>query len=153
MYRQEPNNVQPLLAGEGQLLEMIFEGAELPQILDRVCTALDLQVGNVISLVLLPDDEEHTLHTIEESAAGFGLTAFSCTPILSTDDEFLGTLEMYCCFSRAPNLGENVLIERATHLAALAIQHHNHTMDAESCSPDWNGSARRSPHEPPPSSN
>jgi hypothetical protein len=153
MYRQEVNNLQTLLAGEGQLLEMIFEGAALPQILDRVCIALDVQVGNVISLVLLPDDEEHTLHTIEESAAKFGLTAFSCTPILSTEDEFLGTLEMYCCYSRTPNLGESVLIERATHLSALAIQHHNHTIDAESRSLDWNGTARRSSREPPPSSN
>ncbi|SRR5258708_26046326 len=153
MYRQEPNNVQTLLPGEGQLLEMIFKGAALPQILARVCTALDLQVGNVVSLVFLPDDEEHTLHVIEESAERFGLTAFSCKPILSTENEFLGTLEMYCCFSRAPNLGDNVLIARATHLAALAIEHHNHNMDAESCSLDWNGTARRSPDEPPPSSN
>jgi len=153
MYRQEQNNVQTLLAGEGQLLEMIFEGAALPQILDRVCIALDVQVGNIVSLVFLPDDEEHALHTIEESAARFGLTAFSCMPILSTEKEFLGTLETYCCFSRTPNPGESVLIERATHLAALAIEHHNHNMDAESCSLDWNGTARRSPHEPPPSSN
>ena len=153
MYRQEPNNVQSLLPGEGQLLEMIFEGAALQQILARVCNALDLQVGNVVSLVFLPDDEEHTLHSIEESAEKFGLTAFSCKPILSTENEFLGTLEMYCCFSRAPNLGDCVLIERATHLAALAIEHHNHDMDADSCSLDWNGSARRSPHQPPPSTN
>lgn len=153
MYRQEPNNVQTLLAGEGQLLEMIFEGAALHQILDRVCTALDVQVGNVVSLVFLPDDEEHTLHAIEESAARFGLSAFSCTPILSAEKEFLGTLEMYCCFSRAPNLDERALIERATQLAALAIEHHNHDMDAESCFLEWNSMARRSPREPPSSSN
>ena len=152
MYHQEPDNVQTLLAGEGQLLEMIFEGVPLPQILDRVCTALDVQVGNVVSMVFLPDDEEHTLHTIEDSAAIFGLTAFSCAPILSTEAEFLGTLEMYCCFSRRPSITENGLIQRAADLAALAIQHYNLDMDAESCSLDWNATGG-SPQERPPSSN
>jgi hypothetical protein len=152
MYRQESDNLQTLLAGEGQLLELISEGAPLPQILDRVCTALDVHVGNVVSLVFLPDDDEHTLHTIAQTAAKFGLTAFSCTPILSTEEEFLGTLEMYCCFARRPSLGENGLIRRAAHLAGLAIQQFNHDVDADNCSMDWNGTAR-SLHERPPSSN
>ena len=89
MHRQESDNVHTLLAGEGQLLEMISEGAPLPEVLDRVCTVLDLQVGNVVSLVLLPDDEEHTFHTIAQSAAKFGLTSFTCTPILSPNGEIL----------------------------------------------------------------
>ena len=153
MYHQESDNLQTLLAGEGQLLEMISAGAPLPQILDRVCTALDLQVGNVVSLVLFPDDEEHTLHNIAQSAAAFGLTPFSCTPILSEDEKFFGTLEMYCCVSRVPTLGESELIERAAHLAALAIQHYQHDVDAERCFLDWNGATGGSPHEGPPSSN
>jgi hypothetical protein len=152
MYRQESDSVQTLLAAEGQLLEMISAGAPLPEVLDKVCTALDLQLGNVVSLVFLSDDDEHTLHAIEESAARFGLTAFSCAPILSREQEFLGTFEMYCCISRSPSLSESVLIQRAVHLAALAIQQYNHDVDAESCSLDWNG-AGRSPDERPPSSN
>jgi hypothetical protein len=152
MYRQESDNVHTLLAAEGQLLEMISAGAPLPQVLDKVCTALDVQLGNVVSLVFFPDDEEHTRHAIEESAARFGLTAFSCAPILSPEQEFLGTLEMYCCISRRPSLSESVLIQRAVRLAALAIQQSNRDVDAESCSLDWNG-AGRSPDERPPSSN
>jgi hypothetical protein len=152
MYHQESDNLQTLLAGEGQLLELISEGAPLPQILDKVCTALDVHVGNVVSLVFLPDDDEHTLHTIAQTAAKFGLTAFSCTPILSTEEEFLGTLEMYCCFSRRPSFGENGLIQRAAHLAGLAIQQFNHDMDADSSCLDWNGTPG-SLHEGPPSSN
>ena len=153
MYRQESDNSQALLAGEGQLLELISEGAPLPQILDRVCTGLDVQVGNVISLVFLRDDEEHTLHKIEDSAATFGLIAFSCTPILSTEEEFLGTLEMYCCFPRKPTLSESGLIERATRLAALAIQHYNHEVGAADWPRDWTPATPKSPCEGPPSGN
>ena|ERR1700739_2419151 len=153
MYRQESDNVQALFAGEGQLLELISEGAPLQQVLDKVCTALDVQIGNVVSLALFPENEEHTLHTIEQSAARFGLSAFSCTAILSPSEEFFGTLEVYCCFAREPTISESKLIARAAHLAALAIQQYNHDMDAESRSLDWNGAMGRSAHERPPSSN
>lgn len=153
MYRQESDNAQTLLEGEGQLLELISEGAPLPQVLDKVCTALDVQVGNVVSLVLFPGDEEHALHRIAQTAATFGLSAFSCTAILSPSEEFFGTLEMYCCFPRKPTLGESELIERAAHLAALAIQHYQHDVDAERCFLDWNGATGGNPHEGPPSSN
>lgn len=153
MYRQESDNTQTLLAGEGQVLELISEGAPTPQVLDRICMALDSQVGNVVSLVLFPDDEEHKLHTIEQSAATFGLTAFSCTALLSPSQEFFGTLEVYCCFPRTPTLSESVVIERAAHLAVLAIQLHNRDVDTESCSLDWNGTTGRSPREGPPSTN
>jgi hypothetical protein len=60
-----------LLAGEGHLLELISTGAPLPQILDRACTALDVHVGNVVSPVLFQNDEEHTAHTIANTAAEF----------------------------------------------------------------------------------
>jgi hypothetical protein len=153
MYGQELNTVQTLLADEVQLLEMISAGAPLPQVLDKVCTLLDLQMGNVVSLVLLPDDGEHTLHNIAQSAAQFGLTPFSCVGVLSPSGEFLATLETYCCFPRKPNLGENQLIEQAAHLAALAIQQYYHDMETEDWPLDWTGATGTSPHEGPPSAN
>jgi len=153
MYRRESDNMQSLLAGEGLLLELIIAGAPLPEVLDTVCTALDVQVGNVVSVVLFPDDEEHTLHTFAQSAAAFGLSAFSCTTILSRNGEFLGTLEMYSCFLRGPTPSEKKLIERATHLAALVIQNHDDQVDAESVPLDSNGMLGGSPRERPPSSN
>lgn len=153
VYRQKSDNPQTLLAGEGHLLDMISAGAPLPQVLDKVCTALDLQVGNVVSLVLFPDDEEHTLHSIAESAVEFGLSAFSCTAILSPSAEFYGTLEMYCCLSRRPTPGENKLIERAAHLAALAIQNHNRRLDTECFSLEEDGVTVKGPRQGPPSSN
>lgn len=153
MFRQLSDNAQALLAGEAQLLDLICAGAPLPQILDRVCAALDLQLGNVVSLALLPDDEEHLLHTFARSAQKFGLTAFSCTAILSPNADFLGTLETYCCFPRKPSLIQIELIERAAHLAALAIQHYNQDMDAESYPLDWKAMTGRNPREGPPSTN
>lgn len=150
MDRQSSDNTHSLLASEGQLLELISEGAPLPQILERVCSALDIQLGNVVSLVLLSNDSEHTLHTFEQSAVTFGLTPFRCTPILSTEAEFLGTLETYCCFPRQPSLTESDLIEHVAHLAAVAIQQFNLDVRAESCSPEWNGAKRESPREEPP---
>jgi hypothetical protein len=153
MYRQESDNVQTLLAVKGQLVELISEGEPFPQVLDKICTALDVQLGNVVSLVLLPDDGEHTLHKIAHSAAKFGLTLFGCVAILSPSEVCLGTLETYCCFPRKPTLGESELVERAVRLAALAIQHYNENLDTESCSLDWNGATRGSPHQRPPSNN
>lgn len=153
MYRQKSDHLQTLLPGEGHLLELISAGAPLPQVLDKVCTALDLQVCNVVSLVLFPDDEEHTLHTIAQSAVEFGLSAFSCTAILSPSAEFFGTLEMYCCLPRRPTPDENKLIERAAHLAALAIQQHIRQLDIECFSPEEDGVTYKGPRQGPPSSN
>jgi len=153
MHRQESDNLQILLAAEGQLLDLISEGAPLEHVLNRVCTALDVQVGNIVSLVLFPDDEEHTLHTIARSAATLNLTVFSCTAILSPTQEFLGTLEIYCCFPRMPTLGERGLIDRAAQLASLAIQSYKHDTDTDGWPLDWTAAARRSPCEGPPSNN
>jgi hypothetical protein len=42
-----------------QSTELIYAGAPLPQVLDKVCPVMDVKVGNVVSLVLFPGDEEH----------------------------------------------------------------------------------------------
>lgn len=153
MYHQEPDNLQTLFMGEGQLLELIIEGAPLSQVMEKLCTALDVQVGNVVSWVLFPEDEEHSLHTIAQSAAKFGLFPFSCNAIVSPSEEFFGTLEIYSCFPRKPNRIEFKLIDRAAHLAALAIQNYNHDVEADGCSLDWNGATGGRPHGWPTSSN
>jgi hypothetical protein len=150
---QESDGMQTLLAGEGHLLELISTGVPLPQVLNKVCTALDVQLGNVVSLVLLPDNEEHTAHTIANTAAEFGLSVFSRTAILSPSEELFGTFEIYCCFLRTPAPSEDKLIQRATHLAALAIQHHYHGRDPGNFSLDWNGAIDRGSREASPSRN
>jgi hypothetical protein len=93
------------------VLELISTGAVLPDVLDKICTALHVQIGNAMSLVLFLDDDEHFTHTMAQNAAKCGLSLFSCTAILSPSDELLGTFEIYSCFPRGPTRNENMLIE------------------------------------------
>jgi len=147
LYRQKSDTVQTLLVGESHVLELISTGAPLTQVLDKLCIALDVQVGNAISLVLFPDDGEHFTHTIAQFAAQSGLSVFCCMAILSLNEELLGTLEMYCCFPRTPTPVEGRLIERAAQLAAFAIQHHYHEYDSGSLFSDRSGTTGKSAHE------
>ena len=71
------------------MLELISTGAVLPDVLDKICTALDVQIGNAMSLVLFLDDDEHFTHTMAQNAAKCGLSLFSCTAILSPSDELV----------------------------------------------------------------
>src|SRR5580700_11214983 len=88
------------LVGEGHILELISLGAPLPGILNKLCTAIDFQIGNVVSLVLLPDGEENHLCSVTQSATQVGLSVFSSTDILSRDKTLLGILEIYGCDPR-----------------------------------------------------
>jgi hypothetical protein len=142
-----------VLEGEGRLLKLISRGAPLTHVLDALCASLNLQVGNVVSLVLFSDDEEHCRHTIEQYAAQYGLFVFCCTTILSPSEELLGTFEVYCCFPQIPTLSEIKLIERATEIAALAIQRHNQEQDSESFPFHWKRAMGSGFREEPPSKN
>jgi hypothetical protein len=153
LYPQQLETTQTLQFSEGHLLELISTGAALSDVLDRICTALDVQMGNAMSLVLFLDDDEHFTHTMAQNAAECGLSLFSCTAILSPSDELLGTFEIYSCFPRGPTRNENMLIERATYLATLAIQLYNHAPDSRSPSSAWSGTLGRSSRKHPPSEN
>jgi hypothetical protein len=153
LHPQESETIQTLQFSEGHVLELISTGAALPDVLDKICTALDVQMGNAISLVLFLDDDEHFTHTMAQYAAECGLSLFSCTAILSPSDELLGTFEIYSCFPRDPTRNEKMLIERATYLATLAIQLYDHAPNSESPSSAWRGTLGRSSREHPPSEN
>jgi hypothetical protein len=133
-----------LLVGERSLLDLISTGAPLAHVLDMICAALNLQMGNVVSLVLLSDDEEHATLTSAQSAAHFGLSVFRCAAIVSPSEELLGTLEVYCCVPGTPTPSDDKLIARTAHLAALAIQGHIHERDSGSLSFHRNGATGRS---------
>ena len=149
MYRRGSDTRHNLLVGERSLLDLISTGVPLAHVLDKICAALDLQMGNVVSLVLLSDDEEHATLTIAQSAAHFGLSVFRCVAIVSPSEELLGTLEVYCCFPGTPTPSEDKLIERTAHLAALAIQGHINERDSGSLSFHWNAAMGRSSHRGP----
>jgi GAF domain-containing protein len=122
--------VQYLLRAEEQLLHSISARMPLAEILQQICDALNAEIGNVISLASLPNDNADGLATIVKSAGIFGLHKFCSAPVVGGNDEALGSIEMYCCVPRRPFLGEISLIERATCLAAIAIKRHNATRDA-----------------------
>jgi hypothetical protein len=110
---------------EDQILQLISLGAPLPEILNRLCIAIDVQIGNVVSLISLPDGEESYLRSITQSAMKLGLDVFSSVAILSRDKSLLGTLEIYGCDSRRPTPHESQLIGRAIQLAEIALQRHS----------------------------
>jgi hypothetical protein len=125
------------LLGEKNIMDLISMGAPLPEVLNNVCTAIDLQIGNIVSVVLLPDDPECDFKTIARGALQFGLCLYWSADIPFQDDRVLGSFEMYCCVPRTPTASELKLIQRATHLAALAIRRYHGDEDRGSDSREW----------------
>ncbi len=151
LLRHQLDTEQTLLADEGRLRELISIGAPLSFVLDKISIALDLDVGNVVSVVLLSDNHEQYTDLIAQNAAVFGLSIFCTSAVLSPGGELLGTLEMYSSTLRSPTLGESKLIERATQLAALAIESHNHGRGSQSFPSLWKGSKEKDPPDVAPS--
>jgi hypothetical protein len=145
LHRQCSGKKETLLRGEESILELISLGAPLPGVFNNLCAALDLQIGNVVSVILPADDQE--LHTITQNALQFGLHVFWSASIPLRDEDVLGSLQMYCCVSRSPTPFELQLIERVTHLAALATRRHNGEEDFERFSRNWTKALRRNSHE------
>jgi hypothetical protein len=114
--------IQYLLSAEEHLLQSISARAPLPEILNGICSALDCQIGNAISLISLSSDDASELATIAMNAALFGLHTLCSECIVAENDELLGSLEMYCTAPRSPSASELQLIERAKCLAAIAIK-------------------------------
>ncbi len=123
------DNVRSQLAGERHIVELISLGAPLPGILNKLCTLIDVQIGNVVSLILLEGTEENHGYQISQSALQAGLNVFSSTGIFSHDKTLLGVLEIYGCDSRCMTPDENRLIERVVHLAAIALHCHGDDED------------------------
>jgi hypothetical protein len=120
-HRGDGERIQYLFSAEEQLLHSISARAPLPEVLNGICSALDCQVGNVVSVVFLPSDDASEIATIAENAALFGLHTLCSECIVAENDELLGSLEMYCTDPRSLSAGEVQLIERAKCLAAIAI--------------------------------
>jgi hypothetical protein len=120
--------------GERQILELISLGAPLAGILNRLCITIDVQIGDVISLVSLADAAENHFCSMTQKAVEVGLDVFSSTGILAVDQTLLGTLEIYACDPRRPTQDESELIERVSHLAAIALQRHADEQDFERAS-------------------
>jgi hypothetical protein len=110
--------------GERQIRELIFLGAPLPGILNKLCMMINLRIGNVVSIISLLDEDQNHFCSITQSAQQVGLDVFSLDAILSREHALLGTLEIYGCDPRRPTPRESHLIQRALDLAAIALQRH-----------------------------
>jgi hypothetical protein len=120
--RQSKGMLQDFLKAEEHILRGISTRAPLPRVLNGICSALDCQIGNVVSLILLPGGDASELAAIARNAEAFGLHIFYSDGIVAESGEELGSLEVYCCVPRSPCSRELQLIERASCLAALAIK-------------------------------
>ena len=125
MRRSSGDRIQYLQRAEEQLLQSIPARTPLLEVLDRICSAINSQIGNMVSLISLPGDDVTDHAAIAQIAAFFGLHAFCSSGVVAENDELLGSLEMYSCVPRSPSSREFQLIKRATGLAAIAIRHHN----------------------------
>lgn len=114
--------IQYLLNAEERILQSISARTPVSAILNEICTALDCQMGNMVSLISLRKDETTSVAEIARNAELFGLYIFLSVGIFAESGEELGSLEMYCCNPRNPSRGEIQLIERAACLAAIAIE-------------------------------
>ena len=135
------------LQGERNILALISRGAPLPEVLNNLCTAIDLQIGNIVSVVLLPDDTERSFETIARGALQFGLRLYWSADIPFRDQGVLGSIEMYCCVPRTPTPFELKLIQRATFLAAVAIRRYHGDEVRSSAGREWKRALERRSHE------
>jgi hypothetical protein len=135
------------LLGEKNILDLISTGAPLPEVLNHLCTAIDLQIGNIVSVVLLPEDTERDFKTVARGALQFGLCLYCSADIPFRDQGVLGSFEMYCCVPRTPTASELKVIQRATYLAALAIRRYRGDEDRGSACREWKRALDRRSHE------
>ncbi|MGH9574306.1 MAG: GGDEF domain-containing protein, partial [Candidatus Acidiferrales bacterium] len=134
MLSQQPEEqCRYVLKTEKKILQAISAGASVPEILTEICAALDCQIGNTVSLISTYASRAVSATAIAGTAARFGLRVFSSAKILGEGGQEVGSLEVYCCVSRAPYADEVRLMERARYLAALAIERENGTNRRESC--------------------
>jgi hypothetical protein len=118
-------NTQCFRRPEELFLQPISIHATLSEILNRICSALDCQVGNVVSHIFLRGGDASEFATIATQAARFGLHTFCSEGVVGENDEPLGSLEMYSYVKRNSSTSEFQLIERAKYLAAIAIRLEN----------------------------
>jgi hypothetical protein len=130
-------DIQYVLRAEEQILHSISARIPLTEILNKICDSLNSEMGNMISLVSLPNDEDTGLASIVKSATLFGLYKFCSAAVVGGSDEALGSIEMYCCIPRRPFLNEIRLIERATCLAAVAIKRDNKADGKGNCADSY----------------
>src|SRR5215831_6395889 len=160
------------LRQDGRELEMIADGASLKDVLNHICSSIDVQVSPSVTTVLLMDPDGKRLWqsagllvprewvsvispvpvAVEAGLCGTaaflkarvivtgvatdpnwpdryrdlairnGIRAAWSQPILTKDNQVLGTFALYCSESRVPTDADLALIEGAGCIALIAIE-------------------------------
>jgi hypothetical protein len=77
------DRIQYLWSAEERLLQLISTHTPLPKLLNEICSALDCQIGNVVSLISLPGGDDSELAAIAMNATLFGLHTFCSEEIVA----------------------------------------------------------------------
>jgi hypothetical protein len=124
-HPKSPEGIKVSLRNEERLLQSISARAPIPEVLNKICSALNYQIGNVISFIFLEESDVTNPVGMAGNARPCGLYTFRSAKIIAGDGKLLGALEMYCCVPCSPTSEELSTIERAECLAAIAIERHN----------------------------
>ena len=151
--RYSENRIQYLLKAEEQILQSISARAPISKILNDISHALDREIGNMVSLISMPNDDTSSGGEVSHSVALLGPYSFVSGVIAAESGEVLGYLEMHGRVSRKPSPREFQLIERAVCLAAVAIKRHRETVGGGNCRMHGVRSARGFVPEKPTSMN
>src|SRR6267142_1310462 len=125
-------HAESLRTAERRTLEMIADGASVPA--EWVCALGPVPVapdaglcGTAASLktrVIVTDvaTEPNWHDEYRDLAIRNGIRAAWSEPILTKDNQVLGTFALYCSESRVPTDADLALIEGAGHIALIAIE-------------------------------
>jgi formate hydrogenlyase transcriptional activator len=169
---EDRKRTESLLAAEMRTLQMIADGASLTDILNHVCTSIDLQISPSVTTILLMDSAGQNLwptagprvphgwtcaitprpvaedgglcataaflktrvivpdvrtesnwpEEYRDVALSHGIRAAWSEPILTKDNQVVGTFAVYSAESRVPTDADLALIEAAGRLALIAIE-------------------------------
>ena len=128
--RRPPSDAsfQSLTADE-QRSQSIETRTLLSETLNEICSSLDQDIGNVVSLILPYDGGAADRECIAGSASHCGLHTLCSEGIFAQHGELLGFLEIYSCVARGASAEEFQRIQRAKRLAEIAIKIYNETND------------------------
>src|SRR5258708_34356341 len=92
LKRNSGRDIQYLLRGEEQLLQAISARAPLAEVLHKICDALDSEIGNMMSVIALLNDDAAGLEAIAKSASLFGLPKFCSAKVVVWNDQPSGSM-------------------------------------------------------------
>jgi len=171
---EDRKRTESLLAAEMRTLQMIADGASLTEVLNHVCTSIDLQIAPSVTTILLIDSSGQKLwpaagpklpqawipaitpvpvtrdgglcataaflktrvvvadvltepnwrEEFRDVAIRNGIRAAWSEPILTKDNQVLGTFAVYSAESRVPTDADLALIEAGGRLALFALERH-----------------------------